>query len=90
MCYSRKDYPNYFKKGGMDNLTLSIEDLFEEVSSRARNEGAYSREEWNDTIEEVLEEKRGMDEMDDDDNFQYVLESLQARFDQFTQGVARM
>jgi len=77
-------------KGGMDNLTLSIEDLFDEVSDRARNEGAFSREEWNDTIEDVLEEKRDVAEMDDDDNFQYVLESLQARFDDFSQNVTRM
>jgi len=74
----------------MDNLTFSIEDLFGEVSDRARTEGAFSREEWHDTVEEVLEEKRGAMKIDDDDDFQYMTESLQARFDQFTQDAARM
>lgn len=71
-------------------MTFSIEDLFEEISNRAQGEGAFSREEWHDIIDEVLEEKRGEEEMDDDDDFQYVLESLQARFEDFTQTVSRM
>jgi Zn-finger domain-containing protein len=74
----------------MDNLTLSIEDLFDEISNRARTEGAFSREEWHDTIEEVLEEKREVMEIDDDDDFRYMTESLQARFEQFSHDLARM
>lgn len=72
----------------MDNLTLSIEDIYETASERARSQGAYSREEWNDLIDEILEEKRGMDEIDDDDNFQYIKESLDKRYDNFTQEMA--
>jgi hypothetical protein len=74
----------------MDNITLSIEDLFEEVSGRALAEGAFSRDEWNDTVEEVLEEKRGIDEMDDDDSIQYILESLRSRYDDFSQNLSLM
>ncbi|MFH1046772.1 MAG: hypothetical protein V1738_00575 [Patescibacteria group bacterium] len=74
----------------MDNLTLSIEDMYEEVSKRANAEGLFSREEWNDTVEEVLEEKRGTIETDDEEDFQYILESLQERFEDFSEGISMM
>jgi Zn-finger domain-containing protein len=74
----------------MDNLTLSIEDLYEEVKSHAMSEGAFSREEWHDSIEEVLDGKRETMEIDDDDDWQYITESLQSRYETFSKDVAVM
>ncbi|MFH2062665.1 MAG: hypothetical protein ABIJ46_00730 [bacterium] len=74
----------------MDNLTFSIEDLYEEIKDRAESDGAYSREEWHDLVEEVLEEKRDTMEISDDDDWQYLVESLQSRFEQYAQAVPEM
>jgi hypothetical protein len=74
----------------MDNLTLSIEDLYEETKEKAFGEGAFSREEWHDTIEEVLDGKREMMEIDDDDDWQYIIESLQSRYGEFSKDVSMM
>ena len=69
----------------MDNLTFSIEDLYSEISERARSEGIATREEWHDLVDEVLEEKRGTMSIDDDDDWQYMVETLQARYDELAQ-----
>ena len=69
----------------MDNLTFNIEDLFSEISERARSEGIATREEWNDLVDEVLEEKRSTMAIDDDDDRQYMVETLQARYDEMSQ-----
>lgn len=74
----------------MDNLTLSIEDLYEEIKDHAFSEGAFSREEWHDTIEEVLDGKREMMEIDDDDDWQYITESLRSRYEEFEKDVSLM
>ncbi|MBU1915882.1 hypothetical protein KKC47_02010 [Patescibacteria group bacterium] len=71
----------------MDNLTLSIEDLYEEVCDRARSDGVLSREEWHDLVDEVLEEKRSQLKIEDDDDWQYITESLQTRFELFSQEI---
>ncbi|MBU0625826.1 hypothetical protein KKF05_05855 [Patescibacteria group bacterium] len=71
----------------MDNLTLSIEDLYNEVCDRARSDGVLSREEWHDLVDEVLEEKRSQMKIEDDDDWQYIIESLQTRFELFSQEI---
>jgi len=74
----------------MDNLTFSIEDLYEEVKERAETDGVLTREEWHDLVEEILEEKRGSMGIDDDDDWQYLVESLQSRYDQYSQAVPEL
>ncbi|OIO51342.1 hypothetical protein COY93_04110 [Candidatus Uhrbacteria bacterium CG_4_10_14_0_8_um_filter_58_22] len=74
----------------MDNLTFSIEDLYEEAKERAETDGAFTREEWHDLVEEILEEKRGSMGIDDDDDWQYLVESLQSRYDQYSQAVPEL
>jgi len=74
----------------MDNLTFSIADLYEEAKERAETDGAFTREEWHDLVEEILEEKRGSMGIDDDDDWQYLVESLQSRYDQYSQAVPEL
>ncbi|OGM00779.1 hypothetical protein A2480_01085 [Candidatus Uhrbacteria bacterium RIFOXYC2_FULL_47_19] len=74
----------------MDNLTFSIEDLYEEVKDRAEADGAFTREEWHDLVEEILEEKRDSMGIDDDDDWQYLVESIQSRYDQYSQAVPEL
>jgi hypothetical protein len=67
----------------MENLTVNLEELFNEMKDRAIDEGALSREEWNELVEEILEEKRQFSELHDDDSWVEIRESLQARYDDF-------
>ncbi len=74
----------------MDNLAFSLEDLYVEVKERALAEGALSREEWDELVESVLDEKREFEEINDDDDWGEMRESLQARYDDFRAEVPEM
>lgn len=67
----------------MENLTVNLEELFDEVKDRALEEGALAREEWNELVEELMDEKRQFSELHDDDSWTEIRESLQARYDDF-------
>ena len=67
----------------MDNLAFDLEELFVEAKEKATAEGAMEREEWDQIVEELLEDKRQFQEMDDDEDMESIKESLQARFDDF-------
>ena len=67
----------------MDYLTLNLEELFEEIKERAQKEGAYTREEWNDITDELLEEKRDVGEMHDDSDWEEIREALKMRYEEF-------
>jgi polyhydroxyalkanoate synthesis regulator phasin len=67
----------------MENLTVNLEELFNEAKDKAIDDGALSREEWNELIEELLEEKRQFSELHDDESWVEIRESLQARYDDF-------
>ncbi len=74
----------------MENLELNLEDLFAEIKDRALTEGAYSQEEWNDMVEEALEEKRAAEEMHDDEAWAEICESLKSRYEDFRLEVGEM
>lgn len=67
----------------MENLTLNLQELFEEIKERAFGDGAFSREEWNDIVDEVIEEKREVQEIHDDVDLTEMREALKARYDEF-------
>lgn len=69
----------------MENLTFDIEDVYAELTDRAREEGALTRDEWNTLAEELLEGKREVSEIDDD--IDAALEALKSRFDDFISDV---
>lgn len=64
----------------MQNLLLDLSEVFNEVMSRQQTEGALSKEEYMDLVDEVLEEKRGEGLIDDDFEFQEAREALHARW----------
>jgi len=67
----------------MDYLTLNLEELFEEVKNRATDEGAFSKEEWDDIVDDVLESKKEFGEMHDDEDQAQIREALKTRFEDF-------
>ena len=67
----------------MENLAVNLEELFNEIKDRAMEEGALGRGEWDDMVDEVLEDKRQFSELHDDESWGEIRESLQARYDDF-------
>lgn len=74
----------------MENLAFDMEGLFDEVRDRAEGNGAYSREEWDDIVTEVLDSKREFMELDDDQSWEELKEALCARYDDFAEGIREM
>lgn len=68
----------------MDNLAFTVDDLYEEVKAKAREEGALTREDWHEMVDEVLDDKFEFQEIDDDEDIAQLREALQARYDDFT------
>lgn len=69
----------------IENLAHNREEIFNEVKERAREEGAYSKEAWDDLVEEVIEEHRSVGEMHDDEDLMRLKDEVQERFGEFSQ-----
>lgn len=67
----------------MENVILDIEVLYDEVKERALAEGAFGREEWNDIIDLLLDEKRVEANEHEDIDWVDIQEALQARYKDF-------
>ncbi len=59
------------------------EGLLEEVIAKAREEGATSEEQWNELVEQVLEDHTRTGEVDNDDDLISMREALQARWGEY-------
>lgn len=68
----------------IEYLSYNLEDLFAELKDRARAEGAYSQEAWDDLVEEIIDEHVRVGEIEDDDELQSMREALRARFPDFS------
>ena len=71
----------------MENIEMDLEEIYEEVRARATAEGAFSREEWNDIVDEVLENRRAAGGLHDDDDWAQIREALQARYEEAEEDV---
>ena len=74
----------------MENLEFDLEESYQEIKERALSEGAFSRDEWHDIVEEVLDEKREFNELSDDNDWVQIQEALEARYEDFEMEVAEM
>lgn len=69
---------------------MSLEEIYEEVRERSQAEGAYSREEWNDIVDEVLEGKRETSTIHDDDDWAQIKEALQGRYEEMEEEIPEL
>ena len=67
----------------MENITIDLPGLFEEIKERAFTDGAFTREEWIGIVDDVLDSKREFGETHDDVDWEEMREALRARFDEF-------
>ena len=56
---------------------------------RAFGEGAFTQEEWDDIIDQILEEKREWTE-DEDIDWEEIAESMRVRFEDFSSEIPEM
>lgn len=64
----------------VENLLYTDEGLFHEIRARAEQTGISSREEWNELVEEVIEEHRRVGEFDDDEDLEALEDTLKQRY----------
>jgi hypothetical protein len=74
----------------MDNITFDLNGVFNEIITRMEEEGAFDRDAYYDLVEEVLEEKRELGVVTDDDDIEEMQEVLRKRWpeaeERFTTG----
>ena len=69
---------------------MDLEEIYEAVRARAEAEGAFSREEWNDIVDEILEDRRTDSIIHDDDDWAQIREALQARYEEMEEDVVEL
>lgn len=74
----------------MENIEMDLEEIYETVHDRAEAEGAFSREEWNDIVDDVLEGRRAASTIHDDDDWAQIKEALQARYEEMEEDVVEL
>jgi hypothetical protein len=67
----------------VENLLYTEEGLFREIANRAKADGVSSREEWDDVAEEVIEERRRVGELDDDEDLENLEDTLKQRYAEY-------
>lgn len=74
----------------MENLTLNLEELYVQIKERAFADGAFTREEWDDIVDEILDSKREFEEISDDVDWEEIREALRARYEEFESEIPEM
>lgn len=64
----------------MENLTFDLNQVFNEIITRLEEQGSFDQEAYFDMVEEVLEEKREVGELDDDQNIEEYEDKLRHRW----------
>ena len=64
----------------MENLTFDLNTIWQEIITRLQEQGSFDQEAYYDMVEEVLEEKREMSELDDDANIEELEDKLRHRW----------
>lgn len=69
------------------NLLYNDESLFAEIKERAEAAGIASREEWNALVEEVIEDRRGVGEFDDDEDLEALEDALKEHYGEYEESL---
>lgn len=64
----------------MDNITFDLNGVLNEIITRMEEEGAFDRDAFYDLVEEVLEEKRQLGTLTDDDDIEEMIDVLKKRW----------
>lgn len=61
-------------------LTFDLDATFRSLQARMQEEGVFDKEAYDDLVDEVLEEKRELGELDDDNDLVEYAAKLKARW----------
>lgn len=64
----------------MDNIVFDLNGVYNEIITRMEEEGAFDRDAYYDLVIEVLEEKRELGTLTDDDDIDEMQEVLKKRW----------
>lgn len=64
----------------MENLIFNLNEVYREILNRMEEQGSFDEQAYYDLVEEVLEEKREMGELSDDDNIEEFEDKLRHRW----------
>jgi len=67
----------------IEGMSFDPQSLFEEIKRRAKEQGVSTRDEWDDLVPQVMDEKRDFAEIHDDDDWTGIVEELKARFEEY-------
>lgn len=74
----------------MENLSFDLNDVFHAILARRQSEGAMTRDQYLELVDEMLEEKRGQGLIDDDEDLKLAQEALEARWEEIAQSDAEL
>lgn len=69
-------------------LSYNIESLFDEVISRGREQGVTTQMQYDDLVEEVIEEHRSVGEVHDDEPTEDMEEQLRGKWAQYQEALS--
>lgn len=67
----------------MPLTTLSLEDLYAEISDLARDQGVASREAWDEMVDDVVEDHLDLGELDLDQDTEGMKDVLRTRWQNY-------
>jgi polyhydroxyalkanoate synthesis regulator phasin len=67
----------------MKNQMFDEEQFFNQIKNRARAEGVASREEWEEVVGEMVDDRLDVGEMNKDQNLEEIKEVLRARYEEY-------
>lgn len=70
----------------MENVIFDINETLKELRERQQNEGIYTREGWNELVDEIIEEKIASSEADDEANIESMRQTLRSKWEDFGKG----
>jgi hypothetical protein len=67
----------------MSLTTLTLEDLYSEVADLARDQGVSSKEQWDELVEDVVEDHLDLGELDLEEDSEGIKDDLKAKWGTF-------
>jgi hypothetical protein len=67
----------------MSLTTLTLEDLYSEIADLARDQGVSSKEQWDELVEDVVEDHLDLGELDLEEDSEGIKDDLKAKWGRF-------
>ena len=69
-------------------FTFNINDVYAEIKKSAKNEPITNKEAWNSFVDQYVNEKVDIGELDPDQDIESIVENLQRRWPDYKESLA--